>query len=470
MDGKATNVSKRGTVSSIVEKTYNYIREHKLIDTNDAILIALSGGKDSVVLLDIIIKLKERLKIKKVGVVHLNHSLRGEESDGDEKFCIELSKKYDIEFYNKKVNIKLIALESKKSLEEAGREERYKFFEEIVVNKGYDKIATAHTKNDQVETLLMRLIKGTGLDGFMGIPAKREKIIRPLLILSTDEIYNYINDNRLEYREDYTNALNTYERNKIRNIIIPACEDINSAFADSLFRFQKIVSDARFFINKEVEKAVEKHFFLYNDGYILELKNIEPFLLAQVLNFILKKYYKMTVSFTLMDSVLKMAERKESGKFIVVSDNLQIHYNFERFYFVQSEDFFIEDEIKLVMGKNIINKYGYTIFLEQVDSLPFKFKENEYFIPMDTVDFDSFCVRTRKHGDIFVSDRNGKHRKLKKYFNDIKLPRVLRDKTLLLADKNRIYAIIGIDKSIYVNNDGYDKYLKVTYEKLKVEV
>lgn len=447
----------------IEKKVYSYIKENSLIEEGDSLLLTISGGKDSVFMLEVLKSLKSSLEISKFGIIHINHNIRGDESDADEEFVKKLGKKNKIETYIESIDIKKIALEESKSLEEAGREQRYRIFDKYAETKKFDKIATAHTKNDQVETLLMRLFKGTGLKGFKGIPKKRENIIRPILNVKTEDVYKYLEKKEISFRKDETNEINTYDRNKIRNEIIPVIEDINPKFVDSIIRFKKILGDAKKFIDKSVEENIDKYFYIFKDVYVLELDKIDKSLHKEVLHKIFIKHYEKTISFGKVKDILELYNKDKSGKYLNISKNIEIHYNYGRLFFSHPTDFFVEDEYQLTEGENYIKKYRVKILCEKVEKMPFKIKKNEFFIPQKYISNQFLKVRTRQHGDRFVSERTGKHRKLKKYFNDIKLPRVYRDKVLMVADDERIYAILDIEKSIYVDIRDEGPFIRISY-------
>ncbi len=448
----------------MLEKVYDFVTSRHLIEPGDSVLIALSGGKDSVFCTLILQRLKQQLGINHLACLHVNHRLRGDDSTRDELFCREFSISRGVPFYCERVNVKLLSLMWKRSLEDTGREVRYKILEHYARVHGYNKIVTAHTKDDQIETLLMRLVKGTGLDGFAGIHEQRGYVIRPLLTITADEIRAYLTDSHIEFTEDSTNSVNTFDRNKIRNEIIPIFTQINPRFDDALLRFHSIVKNAHSLISEQVSKAIEEHLYVVKGGYVLELASIEALLLPDIIEYITKTYYKITLSFDKTAAIIELILGKNSGKFIMVSDFLEVHYNFEQLYFIQEEDFFIEDQFPLVSGEHFIEKYKTTLTVRDFDNdLPVFIDENECYIPTTLIDLPTLCARTRTPGDVFISMRSMKRRKLKKFFNDIRIPRVLRDKVLLIADKERIYSIVGIDKSAYTDVPFKRPYIHVRY-------
>ena len=203
-------------------------KKYSMTETGDEVIAALSGGADSVCLLLALNELKETLGIK-LSAIHVNHCLRGNESDRDEQFCRDLCGRLRIPLICGRFNVKEEAENRKISTELAARDIRYRFFQE---NSSGKKIATAHTANDNAETVIFNLARGTGTKGIAGIPPVRGNIIRPLINVTRSQIENYLKEKNQEYVTDSTNLTDDYTRNIIRHIVIPVIEQINS----SLFR------------------------------------------------------------------------------------------------------------------------------------------------------------------------------------------------------------------------------------------
>jgi tRNA(Ile)-lysidine synthase len=204
-------------------------------------LVAFSGGSDSVFLLEFLLKYKRRFKID-LAAFHLNHNLRGKEAKIDERFCKNLTAQKKIPFFSTSKNVKLFAKRNRMSLEEAGRELRYGELLKIAKTHNYKKIATAHNADDNTETVLLNLIKGTGIRGLSGIPERREEIIRPILVLTKKEILDYLHNKKIKYRTDSSNIKNDYQRNYLRNEVIPLIKDkLNPQFDSAVFRTSEII-------------------------------------------------------------------------------------------------------------------------------------------------------------------------------------------------------------------------------------
>lgn len=238
------------------DKVLKTIQKYNLIQNGDSIVIGVSGGPDSMTLLNVLINLKQKLGISKIVVATVNHMIR-EEAEEETKFVENFCESHGIDFYLKKVDVQEEARSKKISTELAGRNARYDFFEEILKKTGSNKIATAHNSNDNAETVLMNLLRGSGVSGIKGIEKIRDgKFIRPIIECKRSEIEQYCLENKLNPRYDKTNNENTYTRNKIRNMLIPYIEEnFNPNIVDSLNRLSTIATKEDEYIHKIVENS-----------------------------------------------------------------------------------------------------------------------------------------------------------------------------------------------------------------------
>lgn len=233
------------------EKIYRHIQENSLISAGDTVVCGLSGGADSVGLLLALSELKERLGIA-VEAVHVNHCLRGEESDRDEDFCRSLCERLCVPFRSFRVDVKACAQENSLSDEEAARKLRYGVFEEVSQGK---KIATAHNANDNLETVILNLARGSALKGMAGIPMSRGNIIRPLLTVSRREIEDFLSERGQDFVTDSTNLSDDYTRNKIRHNIIPLLQELNSSVISTSVRSIGAMRSENGLIEAETDEA-----------------------------------------------------------------------------------------------------------------------------------------------------------------------------------------------------------------------
>ena len=257
------------------EQVLDTIKKYNLIEQNDKIVCAVSGGPDSICMLDILRKIKEENQINfNIIVCHINHLIR-EEATADEQYVENYCKKYQIPFFVKRVDVKKIAESNKQGTEEAGRKVRYDFFEEIFQKENASKIAIAHNKNDKIETIIMNVFRGSGISGLRGIePIRDNKFIRPLIETERTDIEKYCEENELNPRIDKTNFINDVTRNKIRNIAIPYIQkEFNPNFINTLDRLSNVITEEDEYMKKQTLNIYNKINIKEENGYIiLDLK------------------------------------------------------------------------------------------------------------------------------------------------------------------------------------------------------
>ena len=243
------------------EKVLDTIIKYGLIENNDKLVLGVSGGPDSISMLNILNEIRKENKINlnfEIVVAHINHMIRKEAKEDEEfvrKFCMEKN----IKFYSKSIDVKKLANTNKIGIEEAGRNVRYEFFNEVLENTGASKIAIAHNKNDNAETVIMNIMRGSGISGLKGIEAKRGIYIRPLIECEREEIEKYCEEKNLNPRIDKTNFENEYTRNKIRNIIIPYVKkEFNPNIINTLERLSNLVKEEEQYIEKQVVDNYKK--------------------------------------------------------------------------------------------------------------------------------------------------------------------------------------------------------------------
>ena len=263
-------MSRNGTAAEVISKAEAAIEKYRLLSGGDSVIIALSGGADSVTLLSVLNSIKEKYNLK-LYAAHLNHGIRGEEADNDEKFCKILCENYNIHLFVKHIDVPKLSAEQKISAELCGRNERYKFFDELSA-KLNAKVATAHTASDNAETLIFNLCRGSSLAGASAIPPKRGNIIRPLITLTRDEIESYCAANSLGFVTDSTNMSDSYTRNKIRHKVIPALKEINPQAENAMLAFSRDASEISEFLDKSAEICLNssKEKYGYNAQALLQ--------------------------------------------------------------------------------------------------------------------------------------------------------------------------------------------------------
>lgn len=310
-----------------VEQNFlNTIKENNLINENDVIVVGVSGGPDSTALLSCLNNYKEKLNYKII-VAHVNHLIR-EDSTDDEKYVENLCEKMNIKCYIKRADVEKMASEKKRSTEDMGRIVRYEFFDEIAQKEKANKIAIAHNMNDNAETLLLNLIRGSGLAGLEGIrPLEYEKYIRPLINCKRNEIEDYCKVNNLEPRIDYTNKENIYKRNIIRNKLIPYIEELNPNIIQTLNRTSKIIIDNNDYIKEETLKEYNKIAIVDKSEISFYLNKFNKLDTNIKTNLIFKAIEQLkgntkNVDKVNIDDVIKMCNRNVGNKHIIINKGI----------------------------------------------------------------------------------------------------------------------------------------------------
>ena len=315
-------------LDKLEEEVLNTINKNNLIEKGDVIVVGVSGGPDSITLLAVLNKFKEKLGIKLV-VCHVNHLIR-KDSTIDEEFVESSCEKLKIECYVKRVDVEKLAKEEKVGTEEEGRKIRYDFFDEIGKKVGANKIAIAHNKNDNAETVLLNLIRGSGLNGLEGIqPKEYGKYIRPLINVSREEIERYCDSYNLNPRIDSTNKENIYKRNRIRNELIPYLKELNPNIIENLSRISKIVKTENEYIKKNVEIEFTKKIVHKKMGYEIDIKEFNALdicIRQNLIFYIINKLFGHTknIEKTNIDDIIIMAENNIGNKYMLVNKNLKI--------------------------------------------------------------------------------------------------------------------------------------------------
>jgi len=431
-----------------INKIYN------LIESNDIIVVGFSGGPDSVFLVEMLKKLQHFFNFK-IYLVHINHLLRGEDADSDENFSFEYAKKNNLEIFIKRIPVKEIAKEVGKTLEEVGREERYKFFSEIYEKVRATKIATAHNKDDQIETFLFRLIRGTSLQGLEGIKIKNNNVIRPISEIYKKDILEYLNKNEIQYKIDKTNFENEFTRNSIRLDLIPFIEErYNIKFKDKIFSLIKEIRENNQnnslnlsdYTDSENRIILEKTKFLSN----FDKKN----LLSLFLN---KK--NIEVNRNKIDEISSLIKSNGTKK-IDLDKSYRIVKDYTYLY--------IEDKKEnCVINNNVIQVKipseqifdNFKITVSTVENLDIPKQKNQYLL--DAIYNDIIEVRYRKEGDrIFLGEKHSK--KIKEIFIDQKIPKDIRDRLPIFLYNDTIFWIYNVKKAYIPKiNKNESKLIKV---------
>lgn len=394
------------------------------------LLIAISGGLDSVVLTQLFHSLNFDISL-----AHCNFHLRGLESDADEEFVKNIGKKLALETFTTGFNTNEYASTNKTSTQIAARELRYHWFQELVVKHQFEYVLTAHHADDNLETFLINLSRGTGLEGLTGIPAINNTIVRPLLIFSREEIEQFANKNRIEWREDQSNASTKYVRNKIRHQIIPILKELNPTVLNSFQKTtanlkgsQQIINDTITQVKKKVISADENGITKLNIAVIQKLSNPKAYLFE-----LLKSY-----DFTEWNDIENLLSA-QSGK----------HVFSKTHRLLKDRDFLLLTEVpaQKKLSEILITKNTKEIFdpfhlrLENVSEIQ-QLHENTLFLDADKLTFPLKLRKWEKGDSFYPIGMQGK-KKLSKFFKDEKYSLITKENTWLLCSENQIVWIVG---------------------------
>ncbi len=427
------------------------IEKYNMISTGDRVVVALSGGADSVSLLDALCSLKEKYNLT-IYAAHLNHNLRGEEAERDENFCKILCKNYEVELFIKSIDIHTLANEQKISEELCGRNERYKFFDELSVRLNA-KIATAHSASDNAETLIYNIARGSSVRGLSAIPPKRGRIIRPLIEVSRAQIEEYCKQKGLAFVTDSTNLTDDYTRNRIRHSVMGTLRDINPQLEQSVSQLSESAREVTDYLNKQAQAALDKckTQFGFSCKMLLQL---DTAVLKHSLVLLCERTAKLTPEHRHIELMIKILNNggavNLSSKFIAVSKQ-------GIFRIISVND---NEEFKPVsVSENFsINYNGKIYSITKQNSN----KENKNSVSIDSIDKGA-VFRTRKEGDKFTYPQRKVTKPLRKVLNEMKIPSEQRDNLLVLAIDNTILWCENIGVSEDGKNDS-DKELNIKIE------
>ena len=310
------------------EKVEKTIKQFNMLEEGDRVLVATSGGPDSMSILNYLLETREKYKIV-ILACHVNHGIR-ENAKTDEQYVVNFCENNNIKLFVKNANIPEIAQKEKRGLEETGRKVRYEFFEEIAKKENITKIIVAHNKNDNAETVIMNMLRGSGLSGIKGIEAKREKYIRPLIECERQEIEEYCERKKLNPRHDESNDDNTYTRNKIRNVVIPYIKnEFNPNIVDTLKRLSDIIKEDEEFIESITNETFEKLASISNNeiSFVVKEFNENPIVIQKSL--IQKSIKMVTGSLNEIDKVniediIKLCNNNIGNKYLLPNKNVRI--------------------------------------------------------------------------------------------------------------------------------------------------
>lgn len=414
---------------------FKKIKAEKFVSENDIVLIALSGGADSIFLAEYLKSIRDMYSLT-LKAAHVEHGIRGQESTEDCNFVEEYCKKNGIECFTLHINAVAEAKKAGLGVEEYSRNRRYEFFNSI----DCDKIATAHNLSDNIETLIFRLVRGTSIKGLCGIPPLREKIVRPLLNLTGKEIRYYLDERNISYCVDSTNSSTEYSRNHIRNNIIPLFAKINESYEASFERLFISLNEDNDLIEAEANKCYNS--VLCNN--MIDIRMLNHYPVSIIKRIIIKFFLKNQISLNenKINEILNLLNHpgklQISGCIYAVSNKT----------FLRIADFEEKNKsIEFAFSKKIL------CFNEFLNKCELCRKEFAFYCDCDKI-VGSVAIRARQRGDRISPADRACTKSLKKLFNELEIPVEIRNKIPVITDDSGVIGIYGycVDERVKITN------------------
>lgn len=432
----------RNKLSQMIHEFLTFIQTNNLLTANDKVLVAVSGGPDSVALMHLFTKTNYYFEI-----AHVNFKLRDDESDTDAEFVRLLAAQYAIKLHIVEFNTTLHAKEQKISVEMAARQLRYNWFNQLCLENNLTKIAIAHNNSDSVETMLLNLARGTGLKGLLGIKIKNKNIIRPLVFATRDKIETYLKTNNIPFKTDSTNLQNIYHRNKIRNQITPLFETINPSFKKTMYNNAANLLQTYKALNQVIKKAKKKSLIVDNNHITINLSLLKKF---KPVN-----YYLYEILFPYgfnphqTNKILKAAETQSGKKFlapkyVLITHNGNIIIQKRKNAAKKIHWYFPEEFNKITL--NLVENKQTTIekIILPIQQTNYKQNTNNNIAFIDNRKLRyPLIIRKWNSGDYFYPLGMQSKKKLSDFFIDSKLSIIDKKKVTILESDGKIVWIIG---------------------------
>ena len=448
-----------------------------MISGIERVLIALSGGPDSVCLLNVLNNLKEELRLN-LHVLYVDHGLRPEETPGEIEFSKVLCGKLNLPFITKSINVQSYAQEKGMNRQEAARELRYRAFEEAAIEINANKIAVGHTADDQAETILMRLLRGTGPTGLSGIPQVRGKIIRPLIEIQRKEIEQYLEEKKIDYIVDSSNLKKDYVRNKIRLSLMPLIKEINPNIIDTLSRTAAIFREEERYFEVLVEKTSMNLISRKTDSrielFLTPLAAMEKIILRRILRRAIDETTGIRgINFVHIEDIVDLIKRGKAGDRLYLPQGIRAIMGYSTLILTSESPSKLNECTLKVPGEMVLKESGILICAtieeyqepedrDLISTLESRLSTFTVF-DADRLIFP-LTVRPRRKGDFFYPLGFGRKKKLQDFFVNEKVPRDERDAIPLIMSGDDIVWVVGY------RADERFKVTNVTKRVLNIEV
>jgi tRNA(Ile)-lysidine synthase len=430
-------------------KVKKIIKKYGMFSPGEKILVGVSGGPDSVCLLHILNRLAREMDLC-LHIVHINHGIRKKESKREEKFVHNLAQMMGLPITVKSLDVPSYARRKKLTLEEAARDMRYRVFESLARKLNAKKIALGHTASDQVETVLMHFLRGSGPQGLSGISPVRKlgasSIIRPLIEVNREEILHYLKKNNLTFCLDSSNKRTEYFRNQIRLKLLPLLrENYNKSIDQAVLRLAEILKEENSYWERVVERVFSKVISLELGKILVDFKKFLRYNVV-IQRRVLYRLFGGIVSLRQIEAIRSLAEKSPQGKMVYLGKKYRVRKEGDFLIFSSPPE---RGKRKFsypirVPGKNEIGELNLTLNTRIVDFHPVSERRgNTVYFDVDKINLKSLMLRNRREGDRFTPFGLKGTKKISDFFIDSKIPRHLRDRIPLLVEGEDILWVVG---------------------------
>ncbi len=426
----------------VLEKAKKAITEYKMLENVSTVVVGLSGGADSVCLLHVLYTLKDEYKLKLIAS-HVNHGIRGEEANADAVFSKTFAKTMGVGFELLEVDCVKEAQENGETTEEAGRRIRYGFFSSLCEDETY-KIATAHNSNDNLETVLFNIARGSALSGAKGIPPKRDNIIRPLIFCTREEIEGYCKENNLSFVVDSTNLSDDYTRNRIRHNVLPELQKVNSNVIEAFTRFSESVRIDDDYLDCVAENALFEATLSENTYNVEVIKMMHPSIKNRVIYKAVERFSKETPDSKKINLVLSCINEKTKIQlykncYCETKENVLNFFNNDNTIECKIEESELPCDAKfnLTFGEFVVKGEYFSKSSQKINDLLL-----DNLIDCDTIN-GNLVLRTRQEGDKITLRKRNVTKTLKKLFIEESVLKDERDKIPVISDDNGVVWVYG---------------------------
>ncbi|RMG67618.1 MAG: tRNA lysidine(34) synthetase TilS [Nitrospirae bacterium] len=430
----------------ILQTVEETVKKYYMLYGGERVLVALSGGPDSVCLLHLLCRMRQNWRLS-LSALYIDHGLRENTSDEIE-FCSKLCKELGVDFLSLSIDVRGYASDMGLSIQEAARILRYRALEEEAIRQDADRIATGHHADDQAETLLIRLLRGTGPIGLAGIPPVRGKIIRPLIELQRWMIEDYLREQGLRYLIDPSNLKKDYLRNRIRHELMPILKRYNPRVVSTLLRTSQILREENDFINIQVTKALMRLISRKDDErvelFLTPMENLDRVILRRALLVVINEVRGLRgISSEHIEQIIDLVKEGRTGARLYLPDNVRVIKGYSTLTITSRRPEVVKEQELKIPGETIV-KEASVVLISSVHSEVDALGDGKTMAVFDADTLQMpLKIRARRPGDYFYPFGLAKKKKLQDFFVDEKVPRDQRDSVPILVSGDQIVWVVG---------------------------